>query len=76
MWRGVIVGPGERIAAGQLIMHSSWTGRVVPAGPGGSHLHAGIRRNGVNVCPQPMFAAIAERRPIDIAALPTKGCSY
>jgi hypothetical protein len=73
---GDIVGPGDRIAAGQVIMHSSWTGRVVPAGPGGSHLHAGVRRDGVNVCPQPMFSAIAERRPVDITALPTSGCSY
>jgi murein DD-endopeptidase MepM/ murein hydrolase activator NlpD len=73
---GDIVGPGERIAAGQLIMHSSWTGRVIPAGPGGTHLHVGIRRAGVNACPQSLFSSIAERRPVDVGALPTSGCSY
>jgi murein DD-endopeptidase MepM/ murein hydrolase activator NlpD len=73
---GLIVGPGDRVTAGQLIMHASWTGRVVPAGPGGTHLHQGVRRNGVDVCPQPMFSAIAEGRPVDLGVLPTSGCSY
>lgn len=62
---GATVGPGDRVSAGQLIMHSSWTGRVIPPSSAGTHLHAGIRRHGVNVCPQPMFVAIAEAdRPL------------
>jgi len=73
---GQIVGPGGRVSAGQVIMHSSWTGNVSPPGPLGTHLHQGIRRNGVEVCPQPMFDAIFKGAPIDIGALPASGCSY
>jgi murein DD-endopeptidase MepM/ murein hydrolase activator NlpD len=73
---GLVVGPGDRVAAGQLIMHSSWTGNVSPPGPAGTHLHQGVRRSGVQVCPQAMFEAIAEGSPIDIDALPSAGCSY
>jgi murein DD-endopeptidase MepM/ murein hydrolase activator NlpD len=72
---GQLVTPGARVSAGQLIMHSSWTGNVQPPGPGGTHLHQGVRRNGDEVCPQTLFAVIAESRPIDIAALPSGGCS-
>lgn len=73
---GRLVGPGDRVAAGQLIMHSSWTGNVSPPGPGGTHLHQGVRRNGVEVCPQPMFAAIHDGGAVDLGALPASGCSY
>ena len=73
---GLVVRPGDRVSAGQVIMHAGWTGNVIPPGPGGTHLHQGVRRNGDAVCPQPLFAAIYERRPVDLAALPTTGCSY
>jgi murein DD-endopeptidase MepM/ murein hydrolase activator NlpD len=73
---GLVVGPGDRISAGQVIMHSSWTGNVSPPGPGGTHLHQGVRRNGVQLCPQPMFRAIAEGRPVEIESLPSSGCVY
>jgi murein DD-endopeptidase MepM/ murein hydrolase activator NlpD len=73
---GVVVGPGDRVSAGQVIMHSSWTGNVQPPGPAGTHLHQGVRRNGAELCPQPLFQAIADRRPVDIKALPSSGCSY
>jgi hypothetical protein len=73
---GLLVGPGDRVSAGQVLMHSSWTGNVQPPGPGGTHLHQGVRRNGVDVCPQAMFDAIAEGRPVDVASLSSSGCSY
>jgi hypothetical protein len=57
-------------------MHTSWTGNVQPPGPDGTHLHQGVRRNGVQVCPQPLFAAIAAGQPVDVTTLPTSGCSY
>ena len=70
---GLVVGAGDRVSAGQVIMHSSWTGNVQPPGPAGTHLHQGVHRNGVQVCPQPMFAAIYDGRAVDIAALPGLG---
>lgn len=73
---GPIVRPGDRLLAGQMIMHSSWTGRVIPPTLAGSHLHQGIRRNGVDVCPQLMFEAIAQGHAIDVAAVPSSGCTY
>ncbi|MGH9246697.1 MAG: glucosaminidase domain-containing protein [Acidimicrobiales bacterium] len=73
---GEIVMPGDRVAAEQLIMHSSWTGHVIPPNPAGTHLHLGVRRNGGQLCPQPMLRAIAEGAPVDIAGLPDWGCAY
>jgi murein DD-endopeptidase MepM/ murein hydrolase activator NlpD len=73
---GLLVRPGDRVSAGQVIMHAGWTGNVIPPGPGGTHLHQGVSRNGDAVCPQGLFAAIDERRPVDLAALPTTGCSH
>jgi hypothetical protein len=35
-----------------------------------------VRRNGVELCPQPLFEAIAAGRPVDIGVLPSGGCSY
>ena len=34
-----LVTAGQRVATGQLIMLSGWSGNVEPAGPGGAHLH-------------------------------------
>jgi murein DD-endopeptidase MepM/ murein hydrolase activator NlpD len=73
---GLIVRPGDRVSVGQLIMHSSWTGRVIPPSPAGTHLHQGIRRGATQVCPQALFAAINDGRSIEVGALPTSGCSY
>jgi murein DD-endopeptidase MepM/ murein hydrolase activator NlpD len=73
---GEVVRPGARVSAGQLLMHASWTGNVVPPGPAGTHLHVGIRRSGVQVCPQPLLRAVAEGDDIDLASLPVSGCVY
>lgn len=63
---------GDTVTAGQLIMHSGNTGHSF-----GAHLHLEIRVNGVSVCPQSLFVAIAEGKPIpDIKSLPTTGCTY
>jgi murein DD-endopeptidase MepM/ murein hydrolase activator NlpD len=72
---GRVVAPGERVSSGQVIMHSSWTGNVQPPGPAGAHLHQGVRRNGIQVCPQAMFVAIAGGRPVDIEGLPITECT-
>lgn len=67
---------GDTVTAGQLIMHSSYTGHVIPAGPGGAHLHLEIQLNGTRHCPQSLFVAIAENTAIPaIGDLPTSGCT-
>lgn len=65
---------GDKVKAGQLIMHSSYTGNVRPPGPDGTHLHLGIEKGGSKRCPQPLFKGIAEGSPPDINTLPTSGC--
>ena len=69
-------GDGEKVVAGQLIMHSSYTGNVRPPGPDGTHLHLGITVANQQRCPQPMFKGIAEGSPPDVNTLPTSGCTY
>lgn len=67
---------GDEVQAGQLIMHSSWTGHVDPAGPTGTHLHVGIMVDGTARCPQALFKSIADGAPIsDLKTLATSGCT-
>jgi murein DD-endopeptidase MepM/ murein hydrolase activator NlpD len=69
------VGRGMRVAAGQPIMVSGWTGRVSPPGPAGAHLHLQIRNAaGQFVCPQPALQSWSQGIPINPAVLPTSGC--
>lgn len=55
--------PGTKVEAGDKIGMSGWTGNVIPAGPGGAHLHFevlpfGSRSGAVNYRdPSPFFAA-------------------
>lgn len=67
---------GDTVTTGQLIMHSSHTGRVIPPGLGGSHLHLGMVRGSVKLCPQSLLVGIATGAVPDINTLPTSGCSY
>jgi murein DD-endopeptidase MepM/ murein hydrolase activator NlpD len=62
---------GSQVAAGQVIMHSGNTGHS-----SGPHLHVGIRINGENRCPQPLFRGMAAGSPPDITTLPNSGCTY
>ena len=66
---------GDTVKAGQLIMHSSWTGNVIPPNIQGTHLHLGIKVNNSNVCPQTLFTGIMDGLIPDIASLPTSGCT-
>jgi murein DD-endopeptidase MepM/ murein hydrolase activator NlpD len=66
---------GDKVSAGQLIMHSSHTGRVIPPGPTGAHLHLEINVGGTARCPQPLFVGIVEGNPPDPGTLPTQGCT-
>ncbi|HMG43439.1 MAG TPA: peptidoglycan DD-metalloendopeptidase family protein, partial [Acidimicrobiales bacterium] len=68
---GVLISPGERVDAGQLIMHSASTGNST-----GPHLHFGIQINGQDRCPQQFFVGIAESRPVSPQSLAASGCSY
>ncbi|MDQ3158521.1 MAG: phage tail tip lysozyme [bacterium] len=62
--------PGDRVSAGQLIMHSANTGHST-----GPHLHLGIIVNGTKVCPQPLFQAIYNGTAIPkLTDLPSSGC--
>ncbi len=36
------VTPGQRVATGDIVGYSGYTGYVVPAGPAGAHLHFGV----------------------------------
>jgi len=74
---GEIVKPGDKVTAGQLVMHSGYTGHVIPAGPAGAHLHVGINVPDVGaVCPQTWLLALWEGKPAPaLASLPTSGCT-
>jgi lysophospholipase L1-like esterase len=72
-----LVTSGQRVATGQLLMLSGWSGNVEPAGPGGAHLHFQINIPNVagTVCPQPALVAWADSATIDVHALPSTGCA-
>jgi hypothetical protein len=74
---GELVKPGDQVLVGQLVMHSGWTGHVIPAGPAGAHLHVQIRlASGVNVCPQDWLDALWRGSPPpDPTSLPSQGCT-
>lgn len=74
---GELVHPGDKVAAGQLVMHSGWTGRVEPPSPAGAHLHVQITLpSGTTVCPQAWLDAVWRRsRPPAVSELPSKGCT-
>jgi hypothetical protein len=66
---GAVVKKGDRVKAGQLIMHSDNTGDST-----GPHLHVGITINNVEHCPQNLFVGIADGNIPDIKSLPTDNC--
>ena len=46
---------GQRVRAGQKIGATGFTGHVIPAGPGGAHLHYEIRVDGSPTNPLPIL---------------------
>ncbi|MFJ3786506.1 peptidoglycan DD-metalloendopeptidase family protein [Streptomyces sp. NPDC090093] len=65
------VSDGTRVAAGQLVAHTGNTGNST-----GSHLHFGIFRQGVSVCPQQLLIALYDGlTPPSPWTLPASGCS-
>lgn len=69
---GELVTPGDRVAAGQLVMHSASTGNST-----GPHLHLGIELvDGSRVCPQSWLDALWRADPVPaIETLATVGCT-
>lgn len=61
---------GDKVVAGQLIMHSANTGNS-----SGPHLHLGITVNNTRVCPQTLFVGIADGSPPEVSTLPSSGCT-
>lgn len=61
---------GDRVKAGQPIMHSGNTGSST-----GPHLHISIVIDGQQRCPQTFFAGIANKKIPDVKSLPASGCS-
>lgn len=62
---------GDKVEAGQLIMHSANTGRS-----DGPHLHLAIKVDGQNRCPQNLLTGIANGAPPAVKQLPSGGCTY
>lgn len=62
---------GDRVEAGQLIMHSANTGRS-----DGPHLHLAIKVDGQNRCPQNLLTGTANGSPPAVKQLPSSGCTY
>lgn len=61
---------GDKVVAGQLIMHTASTGES-----SGPHLHVEIKVNGQARCPQSLFKSIADGSPADPKSLPASGCT-
>lgn len=74
---GDLVEVGDLVEAGELVMHSGWTGHVIPAGPQGAHLHVQVRTaSGELACPQEWLDALWRgSEPPAPADLPTAGCT-
>ncbi|GLW54446.1 peptidoglycan-binding protein [Kitasatospora phosalacinea] len=67
-----LVATGTRVTPGQLVAHTGNTGNTT-----GPHLHFGIFRGGVSVCPQQLLAALWDgTAPPSPQSLPTTGCFY
>lgn len=64
------VATGDDVATGQFLLSSASTGNST-----GPHLHFGIRIDGQDRCPQPLFVSIVEGHPLDPHGLPTSGCT-
>jgi hypothetical protein len=73
---GELVAPGDTVSAGELVMHSGFTGHVEPPGPGGAHLHVQIQvAGGGLVCPQSWLDALYRgQQPPAVDSLPSAGC--
>lgn len=74
---GDLVATGDAVSAGELVMHSGYTGHVEPSGPGGAHLHVQIRvAGGGLVCPQTWLDALFHgQEPPAVGSLPSAGCT-
>lgn len=63
---------GQTVSPGQHLFDVNSTGRST-----GDHLHLGIKVDGIGHCPQELFKKMAANETnIDLATLPTSGCSY
>ena len=51
--QSIVVSVGQQLAAGDVIGTMGYTGNTIPKGPGGTHLHFEIRKNGVKIDPTP-----------------------
>lgn len=66
---------GDKVKAGQLIMHSDNSDFGTPRTSSGPHLHVQIKINGTLYCPQNLFKSIVDGKPLKESDLPTSGCT-
>ena len=70
--QSIVVSVGQQLAAGDVIGTMGYTGNTIPKGPGGTHLHFEIRKNGAKIDPMPYLMGKKLSVPHPVTAPPAE----